>query len=73
MCLPEEARVALIAVSIDGVKNIDLLVKSLKESHPNAFHSEDSLGSRTFFHEPKHGEPHRRYLFSIIERKVERG
>lgn len=66
MCilLPHEYRTLIIDLVSDNLKDgeFDSEIRRIVRENPKAFHNEESLTLRVFFHRPKQGIPHARWI-----------
>ena len=53
MILAMHHRIALAHAATYGIKEIEKTIRALKEAVPEAFHTDDTLRTRRFVHEPK--------------------
>lgn len=55
--LTHAEQIALLNASLEGPEAIDALLEVLRRANPRAFHTLDSLGTRTFYDEPVQSLP----------------
>jgi hypothetical protein len=53
MILSMNHRIALTHAATYGIVEIEETIRALKEAVPEAFHTDDTLRTRRFVHEPK--------------------
>jgi hypothetical protein len=58
-------RQALCDASVDGFPAIQLLLDRLRQANPEAFHTEATLATRRFHHEPPRPVPNSGFVDSI--------
>ncbi|WP_157655827.1 hypothetical protein [Burkholderia ubonensis] len=63
MMLPEACRQMLRETEC---VDLEQLITALKQQHPEAFHTKESLAERTFYHQPVRSEPCRAYVTDIV-------
>jgi hypothetical protein len=62
MMLDHRQRVILMRAAHCGIRAIDGAIRAIKDENPSAFHSNETLRSRIFYHEPPAHTPCRGFV-----------
>jgi Xaa-Pro aminopeptidase len=62
MALTQQERAALREAAVHKGIAVEEAIERLRRHHPEAFHTEDSLATRIFYHRPLRNEPHRSFV-----------
>ena len=68
MKLTANQQANLITAANGGVDSIDSIVQKLRQECPTAFHTNQSLLTRVFFHRPAGETPYRSFVRNSVRR-----
>lgn len=55
-----------IALRAATGETLDLVIDEIRAAHPEAFHTDESLTERHFFHQPLRAEPHTSFVRAFV-------
>ncbi|CAE6846690.1 hypothetical protein R75461_07277 [Paraburkholderia nemoris] len=70
MYLTDDERQALLSASVNRAESLDQILKRIRRTNPDAFHTDETLSSRVFYDEPMGSEPCRGFVRYSHTRKV---